>query len=199
MKRYSYILIVMLSGLLSCEKQPSMNPRMVNEFITGEVNGMPFKSGITVENGAIVRKDLCDDDVIGMVLARKILDDEFQTLYLNFFHTQPGDYTLTDMTVMHRKNTSCNLDSITATLYVKEYPGDDVAMDSYRLVKGPWNYFKVLYYDPRKNEMQGKFAAKFVRTNERRHGREAVDTITYTNSKFILSNIHIQEVFIEPR
>jgi hypothetical protein len=39
----------------------------------------------------------------------------------------------------------------------------------------------------------------FVRINKRQHGREAVDTITYTNGKFLLSNIYVQEVFTEPR
>jgi len=72
-------------------------------------------------------------------------------------------------------------------------------MDIYKLLEGPWNDFKVLYYDPKKNEMQGQFAAKFVRINKRQHGRESADTLTYTNCKFLVSNIYVQEVFTEPR
>lgn len=197
MKRYSYI--VFLFGLMSCEKQIPIRPGMVNEFIAGEVNGVSFKSEMTVENGAILNTSLCESNVIGMGLVRKIEDDEFQVLYLNYFHTKPGDYILTEKAVMHPKNTVCALDSITASLTVMAYPGDDVPMDIYRLVEGPWNYFKVLYYDPNKNEMQGLFSARFVRINKRQHGRESVDTITYTNGKFMLSNIHVQKVFTEPR
>ncbi|MGV3602258.1 MAG: hypothetical protein ACO1N1_13685 [Dyadobacter fermentans] len=72
-------------------------------------------------------------------------------------------------------------------------------MDSYRLLEGPWNYFKILYYDPEKKEIQGQFGAKFVRINTRQMAKAAVDTITYTNGKFILSNMYVQEVFTEPR
>lgn len=199
MKRYSYIIILLLSGLLSCEKQPPMKPWMINEVITGEVNGVPFKSGITVPHGASVKQDMCDKDVIAMSLVRKIEEDEYQIIHLNFFHTMPGNYILTDSANSHRNRLICTLDTITTSLSVEAFPGDDVSMDTYRLLEGPWNYFKVLYYDPRKNEMQGQFAARFVRINKRQHGREAVDTIAYTNGKFLLSNIHVQEVFTEPR
>lgn len=199
MKRYSHLLLLFFSGLLSCEKQPLMDSHMVNQVLMGEVNGVPFKSGITVWNGGIMSKTICESDVIGLGLVRKIEEDEYQIVYLNFFHTKPGNYTLTDSTVSHRNNTLCTLDSITSGLYVESFPGDDVSMDSYRLLEGPWNNFKVLYYDPKKNEMQGQFDAKFVRTNERQHGRESVDTLTYTNCKFLVSNIYIQEVFTEPR
>lgn len=199
MKRCSYILILLFSGLLSCEKQPLMDSHMVNQVLMGEVNGVPFKSGITVWNGGIMSKILCKSDVIGMGLARKIEDDEYQIVYLNFFHAKSGNYTLTDSTVSHRKDTLCTLDSITAGLYVESYPGDDVSMDSYRLLEGPWNNFRVLYYDPGRSEMQGQFTAKFVRINKRQHGRESVDTLVYTNCKFLVSNIYVQEVFTEPR
>ena len=199
MNRYSYILVPLLFTLLSCEKQPPMKPRMVNQLIIGEVNGVPFKSGITVEMGAFVSKDFCENNVLWMGLTRKIEDDEYQIMSLNFFHTKLGDYTLTNSSVSHRKNTSCTLDSITASLNFMAYPGDDVSMDTYRLLEGPWNYFKVLYYDPKKNEIQGQFAAKFVRINKRQRAKEAVDTITYTNGKFIVANMYVQEVFTEPR
>ncbi|PSL27902.1 hypothetical protein CLV60_107167 [Dyadobacter jiangsuensis] len=172
---------------------------MVNQVFMGEVNGVPFKTGMAVWNGAIVRQDLCEGDVIGLALVRKIQEDEYQLLYLNYFHTKSGSYSLTDSTVSHRKNMVCALDSITASLNVSSYPGDDVRMDIYRLVEGPSNNFKVLYYDSKKNEMQGHLAARFVRINKRQHGRESVDTITYTNCKFILSNIYVQEAFTEPR
>jgi hypothetical protein len=199
MKRYSYIFILVMPGLLSCEKQPPVDPHMVNQVFIGEVNGVPFKTGMAVWNGAIVSKTFCENDVIGMGLVRKIEEDEYQIMYLNFFHAKPGNYTLTDSTVSHRKDTLCTLDSITAGLYVESYPGDDVSMDSYRLLEGPWNNFKVLYYDPRRNEMQGQFAAKFVRVNKRQHGRESVDTLVYTNCKFFVSNIYVQEVITVPR
>lgn len=176
-----------------------MDPRMTNEFITGEINGVPFKSAITVEMGAFVSKAFCENNVIWMGLTRKIEDDEYQIMYLNFFHTKPGNYTLTNSSVSHRKNTSCTLDSITASLNFMAYPGDDVSMDTYMLLEGPWNYFKILYYDPDKKEIQGQFGAKFVRINKRQRAKEAVDTITYTNGKFILSNIHVQEIITEPR
>ena len=199
MRPYRHIFILAMSCLLSCEKQPLMDSHMVNQELTGEVNGVPFKSGITVWNGAIVSKTLCKSEVIGMGLVRKIEEDEYQIVYLNFFHTKPGNYALTDSTVSHRKDTLCTLDSITADLHVESYPGDDVSMDRYRLLEGPWNNFKVLYYDSGRNEMQGQFAAKFVRVNKRQHGIESVDTLAYTNCKFLLSNIYVQEVFTEPR
>ncbi|MBO9611619.1 MAG: hypothetical protein J7619_02930 [Dyadobacter sp.] len=199
MKGYSYLLITLLSVLLSCEKQPPLIPGMVNQLVTGEVNGMPFTTGMTVQNGAIVRTDLCENDVIGMGLVRKIEEDEYQIAYLNYFHAKPGNYRLTDSTVSHRKSASCTLDSISASLDFKSFPGDDVTMDTYRLLEGPWNYFKILYYDPKKNEIQGQFAAKFVRINKRQRAEAAVDTITYTNGKFVVSNIYVQEVFTEPR
>lgn len=199
MKGYSYILILLLSGALSCEKQPPMGPRMVKEFITGEVNGMPFKTAMTVERGASVKKDVCNKDVMWMSLVRKIEEKEYQIIHLNFFHTVAGNYILTDSTVSHRKNAMCTLDSISTHATFESYPGNDESMDNYRLLEGPWNYFKILYFDPEKNEIQGQFAARFVRINKRQHGREAVDTITYTNGKFLLSNIYVQEVFTEPR
>jgi len=199
MNRYSYIFILVMSGLLSCEKQPLMDSHMVNQVLMGEVNGVPFKSGMTVWNGAIVSKTLCKSDVIGMGLVRKIEEDEYQIVYLNFFHAEPGDYTLTDSAVSHRKNTLCTLDSISAHSRFTTFPGNDESMDSYRLLEGPWNYFRILYYDPEKNEIQGQFAAKFVRINKRQRAKEAVDTITYTNGKFIVSNVYVQEVFTEPR
>ncbi|MBO9611617.1 MAG: hypothetical protein J7619_02920 [Dyadobacter sp.] len=199
MKRYSYILMLLLSGLLSCEKQPPVDPHMVNQVFMGEVNGVPFKTGMTVWNGAIVSKTFCENDVVALALARKIEEDEYQIVYLNFFHAKPGNYTLTDSTVSHCKNTLCTLDSISAHARFTTYPGDDASMNSYRLLEGPWNYFKVLYYDADKNEIQGQFAAKFVRINKHQWAEAAVDTITYTNSKFIVSNIYVQEVFTEPR
>lgn len=176
-----------------------MDPWMVNQVFMGEVNGVTFKTGMTVSHGASVTTDMCDKHVIGMSLVRKIDDDEYAIVHLNFFHTKPGNYVLTDSANSHRDRQVCTLDSITTSLSFDSFPGDDVSMDSYRLLEGPWSYLKVLYYDSRKNEMQGLFGARFVRINKRQHAREAVDTITYTASKFILSNIHVQEVFTEPR
>lgn len=176
-----------------------MDPWMVNQVFSGEVNGVPFKTGITVPHGASVTTDMCDKYVIAMSLVRKIEDDEYAIVHLNFFHTEPGYYVLTDSANSHRDRLICTLDSVTTKLSFDSFPGDDVSMDIYRLLEGPWNYFKVLYYDSKKNEMQGQLGAKFVRINKRQHAREAADTITYTNGKFILSNIHVQEVFTEPR
>lgn len=93
----------------------------------------------------------------------------------------------------------CTLDSISASSYFLSEPADDTPSDAYRLLEGPWNYFKVLYYDPKKSELQGQFGARFVRINKVQNSTEAVDTITYTNAKFILSNIYVQEVFTKPR
>ena len=199
MKRYSYILILLFSGLLSCEKQPPVDPWMVNQVFSGEVNGVPFKTGMSVSHGASVTTDMCDKHVIAMSLVRKIEDNEYAIVHLNFFHTKPGNYVLTDSANSHRNRLVCTLDSVTTRLSFDTFPGDDVPMDIYRLLEGPSNYLKVLYYDSKKNEMQGLFGARFVRINKRQHAREAVDTITYTNSKFILSNIHVQEVITEPR
>lgn len=199
MKRYNYILILLLSGLLSCEKQPPMDPWIVNQVFSGEVNGVPFKTGMTIERGASMRRDMCDKGVMWMSLVRKIDEDEYQIVHLNFFHTLPGNYVLTDSANSHRNRHVCTLDSISTHSTFESYPGNDVSMDVYRLLEGPWNYFKVLYYDADKNEIQGQFGARFVRINKRQHGREAVDTITYTNGKFFLSNIYVEEIITEPR
>jgi hypothetical protein len=199
MKQYSYILILLFSGTLSCEKHPPLNPRMVNQFIAGEVNGVPFKSGMTVEMGAYVKQDWCDKVVIDMGLTRKISEEEYQVIILNYFHARPGNYVPTDRFVSHKKNAVCSLDSINISSYFKLFPGDDITTDDYRLVEGPWNYFKVLYYDPEKKEVQGQFAAKFVRINKHQRAKEAADTITYTNCKFVVANMYVQEVFTEPR
>jgi hypothetical protein len=199
MKRYSYILILLFSGILSCEKHPSLNPRMVNQFITGEVNGVPFESAMTVEMGAYVRQDWCDKVVIDMGLVRKISEEEYQVIILNYFHAKPGNYVPAASFVSHKKNAVCSLDSINISSYFKLFPGDDITTDDYRLVEGPWNYFKVLYYDPDKKEVQGQFAAKFVRINKRQRAKTAVDTITYTNGKFVVANMYVMEVFTEPR
>lgn len=199
MKRYSYILILLLSGLLSCERQPPMDPWMANQVITGEVNGVPFKSGITVDHGAFVKKDWCDKEVVAMMLVKKNAEEEYQIILLNFFHARSGNYIPTDSSVRHRRNSVCSQDSINVSLYFKSFPGDDVTMDNYRLLEGPWNYFKVLYYDAGKNEIQGQFGARFVRINKRQRAKAAVDTITYTNGKFIVSNMYVQEIFTEPR
>ena len=199
MKRHSYILILMLSAFLSCEKQPPMDPRMTNEFITGEINGVPFKSGITVEMGGFVKQDWCDKNVVAMMLVKKNAEKEYQIIILNFFHTKPGSYIPTDSSVYHRKNAVCSLDSVNISLYFTTYPGDDVTTDYYRLLEGAFNYFKILYYDPVKKEIQGQFEAKFVRINKHQRATGAVDTITYTNGKFIVSNMYVQEIFTEPR
>lgn len=199
MRRYSYILILLLSGMLSCEKHPPLNPRMVNQFITGEVNGVLFKSEITVELGAFVTKDWCDKVVIDMGLVRKISEEEYQVIILNYFHAKPGNYVPTGSFVSHKKNAVCSLDSINISSYFKLFPGDDITTDDYRLVEGPWNYFKILYYDPEKNEVQGQFAAKFVRINKLQRAKAAADTITYTNCTFVVSNMYVKEVFTEPR
>ncbi len=199
MRQYNYTLILLLVGVLSCEKQPVWKPRMVNQVVSGEVNGIPFKSGMTVWNGAVVSKTFCENDVLALDLIREIEEDEYQILYLNYFHARPGNFTLTDSTVSHHKNTLCTLDSISAHSRFKSVLADDVSTDSYRLLEGPWNYFKVLYYDPDKNEVQGQFAAKFVRINKRQRAKAAADTLTYTNCKFLVSNIYVQEVFTEPR
>ena len=79
MKRYSYILILLFSGLLSCEKQPPVDPWMVNQVFSGEVNGVPFKTGMSVSHGASVTTDMCDKHVIAMSLVRKI-EDKFEGL-----------------------------------------------------------------------------------------------------------------------
>lgn len=78
----------MLFVLLSCEKQPPMDPRMANELITGEINGVPFRSAITVEMGAFVKQDWCDKNVVAMTLVKKNTEEEFQIIILNFFHTK---------------------------------------------------------------------------------------------------------------
>ncbi|MDR6808663.1 hypothetical protein J2Y45_005875 [Dyadobacter sp. BE34] len=199
MKRYSYIVILLLSGLLSCEKQPPVNPHMVNQVFTGEVNGVPFKTGMTVQFGASVNQEMCVMDVVAVSLMRKISEREYQRVHMNYFHTKPGKYTLTDSAVSHSKNAICILESISTGAYFLSQPEDDTPLDSYRLLEGPWNYFKVLYYDPEKSELQCQFGAKFVRINKVQYAAGAMDTITYTNSKFILSNIYVQEVFTEPR
>ena len=199
MKRYSHMTILLLSGLLSCEKQPPMKPQMVNQVITGEVNGVPFKTGMTVQWGASIKQDMCDQDVIGISLVRKIDETECQVVHMNYFHVRSGDYILTDSAVRHRENAACTLDSIGAGSYFVSDPGDDTPSDVYRLLEGPWNYFKVLYYDRIKNEIQGEFGAKFVRINNVQNTAGAVDTITYTNGKFILANIYVQEVITVPR
>jgi len=199
MKRYNCMLLLLLSCMLSCEKQPPLDPRMVNQFITGEINGVAFKSAITVESAAYVRKDLCDQNVIAMSLVRKIGDQEYQMIVLDYFHGKSGNYVPTDSSVRHQESSICSLDSINISSYFKSFPRNDVTMDDYRLLEGPWNYFKVLYYDPDKNEIQGQFGAKFVRINKHQRAKEAVDTITYTNGKFIVANMYVQEVFTEPR
>lgn len=149
--------------------------------------------------GAYVRKDLCDKDVIAMMLVRKIAEKEYQMIILDYFHAKSGNYVPTDSSVRHRTNSTCSLDSTKVSLYFKSFPRDDVIMDNYRLLEGPENYFRVLYYDPEKNEIQGQFGARFVRINKRQRAKEAVDTITYTNGKFIVANMYVQEVFTEPR
>ncbi len=150
-------------------------------------------------HGAYLRKDLCDKDVVALMLTKKNAEEEYQILHLNYLHARPGEYVLTDSSVRHKIKSVCSLDSINASLYFQSYPRDDVRTDSYRLLEGPWNHFKILYYDPKKNEIQGQFAAKFVRVNKHQRANEAVDTITYTNGKFIVSNVYVQEVFTEPR
>lgn len=200
MKRCNYIFILLLSGLLSCEKQPPMDPWMINQVFTGEVNGVPFKTGMMVQFGASVSQEMCvNDDVIAVSLMRKIDEREYHRVHMNYFHTKPGNYTLTDSAVSHRKNGVCTLESIRTGAYFLSEPGDDTPSDSYRLLEGPWNYFEVLYYDPKKSELQCEFGAKFVRINKVQHSAGAVDTITYTNARFILSNIHVQEIITEPR
>lgn len=199
MKRYCYTLIVSLSVMLSCGREPSFDPWAVNQVLSGEVNGVPFETGMTVRYGASLVTDMCDKDVIAMSLVRKVQENEFAIVHLNFFHIQSGNYVLTDTAINHRNRLVCTLDSITASLSFESFPGNDESLDVYRLLEGPWNYLRVLYYDYKKNEIQGQFAAKFVRINKRQHATEAVDTITYTNAKFLLSNVHVQEVFTEPR
>ncbi|MGG7661906.1 hypothetical protein [Dyadobacter sp. BHUBP1] len=176
-----------------------MDPRMTNQLITGDINGVPFKSAITVEMGAVVKKDWCDKIVVAMSLVRKISEKEYQMVILNYFHAKQGEFAPTDSVVLHRQNSMCFQDSINISSYFKSFPGNDMKMDSYRLLEGPWNHFKILYYDPEKNEIQGQFAAKFVRINKHQLAKEAGDTITYTNGKFIVSNVYVQEVFTEPR
>lgn len=199
MKRNSYALMLLLVGLLSCERQPPMDPWMVKQVFMGEVNGVPFKTGMAVQHGASVDLEMCTKNVIAVSLLRKVEEREYQTVHMNYFHAKPGNYTLTDRVVSHRKNAVCTLDSISAGAYFISEPGDDTASDVYRLLEGPWNYFRVLYYDSKKSELQCEFAAKFVRINKVQGTAGAVDTITYTNAKFILSNIHVQEVLTEPR
>ena len=199
MKRYSYVLMLLLSAMLSCEKQSPVDPRMTSQLITGEINGIPFKSCITVEMSACLSKDLCDKNVAAMMLVKKNAEQEYQIILLDFFHAKSGSYVPTDSSVRHKPNSICALDSVNVSAYFKSFPKDDVTMDNYRLVEGPWNYFKILYYDPDKKEIQGQFAAKFVRINKRQRAEAAVDTITYTNGKFVVSNIYVQEVFTEPR
>ncbi|SEJ55703.1 hypothetical protein SAMN05216327_112233 [Dyadobacter sp. SG02] len=199
MKRYSYMFVLLFSGLVSCDKQPPKDPRITQEFITGEINGVPFKSGIAVEMGGYVDPDWCDKNVAALMLVKKNAEEEYQIILLNYFHTKPGNYVPTDSSMRHQRNSMCAWDSVNVSLYFKTYPRDDVTMDRYRLLEGPFNYFKILYYDPVKNEMQGQFAAKFVRINKRQRAKEAVDTITYTNGKFIVANMFVREVFTEPR
>lgn len=176
-----------------------MNPWFTSEFITGEINGAPFTSGIAVEMGGFVDQDWCDKNVAALMLVKQNAEEEYQTVLLNYFHTQAGNYIPTDSSVSHQRNSICALDSVNMSLYFVSFPRDDITMDSYRLLEGPWNYFKILYYDPEKKEIQGQFGAKFVRINTRQMAKAAVDTITYTNGKFILSNMYVQEVFTEPR
>nr|WP_295923346.1 hypothetical protein [uncultured Dyadobacter sp.] len=198
MKKYSYISILILWSLLSCEKPRPIKPRMVHQVISGEVNGVPFKSGITVEMGAVTRTDLCDDHMVTMGLVRKVEDERYEIMYLDYTPGVPGIYTLTDSLIQYFVGVGCPHDTIHASFALMSYPGDDEAMASYRLLKGPWNYLEILSYDPEKNEMYGKFAAKFARINVLNPSRPS-DTITYTNGKFILANIYVQEVITEPR
>lgn len=176
-----------------------MDPWMIKQVFTGEVNGVPFKTGMTVRNGAFVSQEMCIEDAIAVSLTRMIDEKKCQRVYMNYFHTVPGNYTLTDSSVSHRKNGICTLDSIRASAYFFSEPEDDTPSEAYRLLEGPWNHFKILYYDAKKRELQGEFAAKFVRTNKIQNTEGAVDTITYASCKFILSNIHVQEIITEPR
>ncbi|OJV18093.1 MAG: hypothetical protein BGO21_14895 [Dyadobacter sp. 50-39] len=143
MKRHSHIFILLLSGLISCDKQPPMDPGMTNQLITGDINGVPFKSAITVEMGAYVKKDLCDKDVVALMLTKKNAEEEYQILYLDYLHARPEEYVLTDSSVRHKIESVCSLDSINASLYFQSYPRDDVRTDRYRLLEGPWNHFRM--------------------------------------------------------
>lgn len=198
MKKWSYVSITLLL-LLSCDKDPAPNAMMVNQFFTGEINGVPFKSEITVQMGACVRRDLCDKDAIWINLARKIDDETYQMVFMEYIHGQPGEYWLKDSLTAHLTSGVCTQERIYATSSFKEYPGDDITMDDYRLLEGPWNYLRILKYDSDKGELQGEFGAKFVRENKVQHAFDAVDTITYTNAKFFLSNMYIADVITEPR
>lgn len=199
MRKSTILLQLLLAGLPSCDKQLAPKPTMVNQFITGEINGVPFTSGITVQMGACVRKDFCDKDAIWINLARKIDDETYQMVFMEYIHGQPGDYWLKDSLTAHYKSGVCTQERVYATSSFQAYPGDDITMDDYRLLEGPWNYLKILKYDFKKGELQGEFGARFVRENKVQHAFDAADTVTYTKTKFYLSNMYIADVITEPR
>lgn len=199
MKHYMLVLLLLFSGTLSCDKLSPSDPSATHGFITGEINGVPFQSANVGETGVITKNDLCDKPLAAMLLPKKNGDTEYQVILLNFFHAEPGNYVLTDRNVKHKANAKCLLDSIYAELYFQPYFREDWTTDNYRIVEGPWNYLEVLSYDAKKREIQAQFGAKFVRINPQQKAKEAVDTITYTKCRFILSNMQFNDPYAEPR
>ncbi|MGV3602257.1 MAG: hypothetical protein ACO1N1_13680 [Dyadobacter fermentans] len=199
MKIYLYALLLASYSLAACDKQPPFGPRMVNEIVTGEVNGLPFKSEMTVEMGANIIQDLCDKDVIWLNLLWKTPKGKYQSLFLHHLHCMPGNHALTDSSKLHNSNGICTKDSVQASLQFKSDLVDDHGTDYYRLVEGPESYLRIIAYNLEKREIRGEFSARFVRIKNTRKAAEAEDTLTYTNGKFIFGNIHVQEIITEPR
>lgn len=198
MKKYANALILSLC-LVGCEMYPEINKRLVDMSFSAEINGVPYSTRGKLNRGAVVKTDLCNYDGVFLRLIRELSAERYQIVHIGGFHAKVGTYGLTDSLVNHQGTGNCQLKSFKCSLEFKSYPGDDVAMDSYRLLEGPWNYLKVLSYDQKRSTIKGEFSARFVRIDKVGSGPEAADTVTYTNGKFLISHMHVQEVITEPR
>ncbi|WP_353718523.1 hypothetical protein [Dyadobacter sp. 676] len=134
-----------------------------------------------------------------MSLVRKLEEEKYQVMYLDYTPGKPGSYALTDSLIQYIAGNGCPHDTVRAVFALMSYPENDERMATYRLLEGPWNYLKILYYDRKKSEIHGEFASKFVRVNNALNASGPVDTITYTNGKFFLKNMYVQDVITEPR
>jgi hypothetical protein len=143
MRKYSYCFWVVLMVLLACDSDSDMEPITVDQYMMGEMNARPFESKITVEMGACIRKDLCDKEVIWIHLGRKIQEETYQMVFFEYIHCTPGNYFLKDSLTSHRKDGVCTQESVYAMSSFKADPRDDIYMDSYRLVEGPWNHLRI--------------------------------------------------------
>jgi hypothetical protein len=179
--------------------QSEIDKRLVDMSFSAEINGVRYSTRGKVNHGAWIKKDLCNHDGIFVGLIRELSAERFQIVYMGLFHAKVGTYALTDSLVDHQRTGDCQLQTFSCSSEFRAYPGDDVAMDSYRLLEGPWNYLKILSYDQKRSTIKGEFSAKFVRIDKVGSGPEAADTVTYTNGKFLLTNMYVQEVITVPR